>query len=103
MFNMSTRPTENTPDAFVVSRTVLQTLGGLDGEQFPMHYEEANLGTRFRKLGLGDVVAKNARIHNYGSTGVSLGRTMVRATMSDGAERARRMAWHRSSLPRCHL
>ena len=48
VFNMS-RPTENTPDAFVVSRTVLQTLGGLDGEQFPMHYEEANLGARIRK------------------------------------------------------
>ena len=60
-----------------------------------MYYEEADLGARIRKLGLRAVVARNARIHHYGWTEVSLGRTMVRATMSDGAERARRMARHR--------
>ena len=41
------------------------------------------------------VVARNARIHRYGWREVSLARTMVRASVSDGAERTRRMARQR--------
>ncbi len=67
------------PDAFVVPRTVLETLGGLDEKRFQMYHEEADLGARIPNLGLRAVVAKNARIHHYGWTEVSLGRTMVRA------------------------
>ena len=78
------------------SRTVLETLGGLDAERFPMYYEEAHLGACIRALGLRAVVTRNARIHPYGWTEVGLGWAIVRTTMPDGAERARRMARQRT-------
>jgi GT2 family glycosyltransferase len=97
-----TWPTEDMPDAYAVPRTVLETLGGLDEERFPMYYEEADLGARIRNLGLRGVVVRDARIRHYGWVGVSVGATMVRATMSDGAERARRLARNRIRFHALH-
>ena len=97
-----TWPTEDMPDAFAVPRAILETLNGLDEERFPIYYEEADLGARIRNLGLRGVVVRDVRIRHYGWVGLSIGDTIVRATISNGPERARRMARHRIRFHTLH-
>ena len=88
-------PTEDMPDAFAVPRVVLAEVGGFDDENFPIHYEEADLGARIRGLGLRTIVVRDAAVRHYGWVGVSPGRALVRATVSHGEMRARQMALSR--------
>ncbi len=97
-----TWPTEDMPDAYAVPRAILETLDGLDEERFSIYYEEADLGARIRNLGLRSVVVRDCRIRHYGWVGFSIGVTMVRATNSNGPERARRMALHRIRFHALH-
>ena len=97
-----TWPTEDMPDAYAVPRAILETLDGLDEERFPIYYEEADLGARIRNLGLRGVVVRDARIRHYGWVGLGIGDTMVRATISNGPERARLMALNRIRFHTLH-
>jgi hypothetical protein len=80
---------------FFVPRTVLETLGGLNQEHFPIFRRRPGSVLASGNSTQRAVVARIARIHRYGWREVSLDRTTVRASMSDGAERARRMARQR--------
>lgn len=94
--------TEDMPDAFAVPRTVLDAVGGLDEQRFPIHYEEADLGARIRDRGLRAVVAREARIRHYGWVGLSTGGALVRATADHGEERTRQMALSRIRFHMLH-
>jgi len=97
-----TWPTEDMPDAFAVPRTVLDALDGLDEERFPFHYEEADLGARIRALGLRGVIVRDARVRHYSRVKLSIGDTMVRATVLNGADRARWFARNRIRFHALH-
>ena len=87
--------TDDMPDAFAIPRGVLEATKGFDEEQFPIHYEESDLGARIRGLGLRTIVVRDARVRHYGWVGISPGHAIVRATASHGVERGRQMALSR--------
>lgn len=97
-----TWPTEDMPDAFAVPRTVLEALDGLDEERFPFHYDEADLGARIRALGLRGVVVRDARVRHYSRVNLTIGDTMVRATILNGPDRARWFARNRIRFHALH-
>ena len=98
----STWYTDDMPDAFAIPREVLEEIGGFDEAQFPIHYDEADVNARIRKLGLETIVVRDAHVRHYGWVGLSPGSAMVRATANGGLERARQMALSRVRFHMIH-
>jgi GT2 family glycosyltransferase len=58
-------PTDDLPNAFCVTRSALEQVGGFDDEHFPMHREEADLTMRLRAAGYGAVVVREATVRHH--------------------------------------
>lgn len=67
----TTWPTDDMPDAFAIPRRVLERVGGFDEQQFPFHYDEADIGQRIRALGYRAIVVREARVWHGGGTAAS--------------------------------
>ena len=84
------------PNAFAVPRPVLEAVGGFDVENFPFHYEEADLGERIRRRGLRAIVVRDAAVYHQVDIGTSAGgrpgRELARAVTRDGAGRVRALS-----------
>lgn len=96
-------PTADMPAVFGVRRTVLSAVGGLDEDNFPIHYDEADLGVRIRDLGMQLIVLRDARVtHVGGYTSEHLGDTMTRYTALHGPRRVELTVRSRVRFHRYH-
>jgi O-methyltransferase len=94
--------TDDMPDAFMVRRSVLETLDGFDEENFPIHYDESDFTARVRTLGFYNGVVGGSRVRHYGWVGLSPGSAMVRAAASHGMDRVHQMALSRVRFHAMH-
>lgn len=54
------------PNAFMVKRKVLEEVGGFNEEDFPIDYDEADLGERVRRVGYKVMVLPAAKVYHEG-------------------------------------
>ncbi|MHB1583676.1 MAG: glycosyltransferase family 2 protein [Acidimicrobiales bacterium] len=76
------------PNAYALRRTVLESLGGLDENSFPIQGEEFDLGERVRALGLSVIVVRDARTRHFGNVSENPGEQLVRMAREHGGGRA---------------
>ena len=95
-------PTDDMPDAFMIRRSALASVGGFDERLFPIHYDEADLCERLRRNGWGLQVVADAVVQHLGFTGTRPGEEFTRAYVLHGRVRVHLMARSRVFFHRKH-
>lgn len=87
--------TDDMPDAFVIPRNVLESVGGFDEGRFPFHYDEADIACRIRQRGLRVIVLSSASVWHAGGVDRDPGAELFRAFELSGRSRVRFMTYAR--------
>jgi GT2 family glycosyltransferase len=87
--------TRDCPNAFMIRREAIMKTGAFDQENFPFHYEEADLGERMRRAGYSIVCDTKARLW-HDSDLMGIGNSRLVQSDSRAFHSARnRMVFHR--------